>query len=65
MIVCLCKGVSDHRIRNAIHNGSQSVDELTLELGVCSGCGCCRETCEDLISECSGTATTVQVLCAA
>jgi bacterioferritin-associated ferredoxin len=57
MIVCVCNGVSDRDVKAAIKNGMTSVEALSANLGVASGCGCCRETCADMIAEhaCSGS----------
>ena len=56
MIVCVCHGVSDREIKTAIKNGAASVADLSANLGVATCCGCCRETCEDMVAEaaCSG-----------
>ena len=56
MIVCVCHGVSDREIKTAIKNGASSVADLSASLGVGTCCGCCRETCEDMVAEaaCSG-----------
>jgi bacterioferritin-associated ferredoxin len=56
MIVCVCHGVSDRTIKAAIKNGASSVEDLSANLGVGTCCGCCRETCSDMLAEaaCSG-----------
>ncbi|MDE2599496.1 MAG: (2Fe-2S)-binding protein [Rhodocyclaceae bacterium] len=56
MIVCVCHGVSDREIKTAIKNGASSVADLSASLGVGTCCGCCRETCADMVAEhaCSG-----------
>jgi bacterioferritin-associated ferredoxin len=56
MIVCVCNGISDRDVKTAIKNGMSSVEQLSANLGVANGCGCCRETCSDMIAEhaCSG-----------
>lgn len=41
MIVCVCKAVSDKRIRAAAASGVVSLRELTRELGVGTCCGKC------------------------
>lgn len=51
MIVCVCHGVSDRHIKAAIRDGATTVEALGAELGVATGCGCCREACGDLIAE--------------
>lgn len=51
MIVCVCHGVNDRDIRTAIKNGASSVEDLGASLGVGTCCGCCRETCNDMLAE--------------
>jgi len=41
MYVCVCKAVSDKKVRRAIDNGACSVRALRDELGVGSVCGRC------------------------
>ena len=55
MIVCLCKGINDHRIRDAVAGGCVSVSDLRRELGVASQCAKCarhaREVLDEALSE--------------
>jgi bacterioferritin-associated ferredoxin len=51
MIVCVCKSVSDRKIRAAIAEGMSSFDELQFELGVASCCGKCEESVRDVMAE--------------
>lgn len=57
MIVCVCNGISDRDVKTAIKNGASSVEDLGASLGVGTCCGCCRETCADMIAEarCAGS----------
>jgi bacterioferritin-associated ferredoxin len=41
MYVCLCKGLTDSDIRDAVASGTTSFKELRLSTGVSSGCGTC------------------------
>lgn len=52
MYVCLCNGVTDHCIREAIANGARSFEALqeTLEVSTC--CGCCDDEVRELLAEC-------------
>ncbi len=63
MIVCVCNGVSDRDVKTAIRNGANSVEALSASLGVASGCGCCRETCADMIAEahCPGSCASLHM----
>ncbi|MCL7715376.1 (2Fe-2S)-binding protein [Stenotrophomonas mori] len=51
MYVCICNGVTDHQIREAIENGCSSVSELTMRTGCGSTCGSCLGMAADLLSE--------------
>lgn len=52
MIVCVCKSVSDRRIRATIAEGADTFDELQFELGVATCCGKCEESVRDLMAQC-------------
>ncbi len=43
MIVCICRGVSDHQIRRAAAEGATSLECLQFELGVATQCGRCAD----------------------
>lgn len=49
MYVCICAAVSDRQIASAIEAGADSLDRLGFELGVGTGCGCCRETAQGML----------------
>lgn len=51
MIVCVCNRINDRTITQAIEAGADSIEALSMELGVCCGCGCCRQACESLLDE--------------
>ena len=51
MIVCVCKSVSDRKIRTAIADGVDSFDELQFELGVALCCGKCEESVRDVMAQ--------------
>lgn len=51
MYVCVCKGITDHQIRAAAHEGVSSVDELRDCLGVASRCGKCSALAADVLHE--------------
>ena len=50
MYICLCKAVTDSEIVDAIDNGASQLSHLE-EIGVGTGCGCCRESAQQLIDE--------------
>ncbi|PMR79024.1 (2Fe-2S)-binding protein [Halomonas urumqiensis] len=41
MYVCLCKGVSDHRIRQSVEEGARSWRDVQRETGCGTQCGKC------------------------
>jgi len=49
MIVCVCRRVSDHQIREAAAEGAVSLECLKTELGVATQCGRCAD-CASRIS---------------
>jgi bacterioferritin-associated ferredoxin len=52
MIVCVCKSVSDRRVRAAIAEGADSFEELQFELGVATCCGKCEASVRDVMAQC-------------
>jgi len=42
VFVCVCNGVTEEQIRNAVCAGASTLSELGVCLGVATGCGCCR-----------------------
>jgi bacterioferritin-associated ferredoxin len=52
MIVCVCKTVSDRKIRAAIAEGIDTFDELQFELGVATCCGKCEESVRQVMAQC-------------
>ncbi|EKE83896.1 bacterioferritin-associated ferredoxin [Idiomarina xiamenensis] len=51
MYVCLCKGVSDHTIRQAVDDGLSSMRELRQQYGVASQCGCCKQCAKEVLAD--------------
>ena len=51
MYVCICNAITDKDIRRAASRGATTVMDLTNELGVAAGCGSCRETAAEILSE--------------
>lgn len=51
MYVCICAAVTDHQIRRVVGAGAQTLDEVTMELGVAIRCGSCRELAQEVISQ--------------
>lgn len=51
MYVCLCKGVTDSQIKEAIFEGATSVSQLRKCLGVASQCGKCGITTREILQQ--------------
>ena len=51
MYVCICNGVTDSQILEAVANGCRSVAELTMRTGAGAGCGSCLELAAQLLDE--------------
>ncbi|AJD47803.1 bacterioferritin-associated ferredoxin [Isoalcanivorax pacificus W11-5] len=51
MYVCLCKGITDGQIREAVDQGCDSLRDLRRELGVASQCGKCARQARGVIRE--------------
>jgi bacterioferritin-associated ferredoxin len=49
MYVCVCPGVTDRPIRRPAGEGVREVHELTMRLGLGSGCGSCMEQAGELL----------------
>ena len=51
MYICLCKGVTDSQIRQAVCQGACSIRELRQRLGVASQCGKCGHCAQSLLRQ--------------
>jgi bacterioferritin-associated ferredoxin len=49
MIVCLCRGVSDRKVRLAVLEGAGTLKEVATRCGAGRGCGACHEQIRQLI----------------
>jgi bacterioferritin-associated ferredoxin len=48
MIVCICQRVSDRDIVRVVREGARSFEDLQIETGVASRCGCCQGCAREL-----------------
>jgi bacterioferritin-associated ferredoxin len=51
MFICVCNGITERQIREAVREGACSLDELGARLGVASGCGTCQEFARQVLHE--------------
>ena len=61
MYVCLCEGVTDGQIREAIYEGCCSYREVRETLGVASQCGKCACLAKQVVRETLGEVQQGQV----
>lgn len=50
MYVCICKGITDGQIRQAVTGGARSMRELRKQLDVCGGCGRCGKHAREVLA---------------
>ena len=51
MYVCLCKGITDRQIKEAVYDGATTVGQLRKCLGVASQCGKCGVTTREILQQ--------------
>ena len=51
MYVCLCKGITDSQIKNAIDDGATSLRALRKELGAMTQCGKCASLTKEILND--------------
>nr|6E6R_A Chain A, Bacterioferritin-associated ferredoxin [Pseudomonas aeruginosa] len=51
MYVCLCQGVTDNQIRDAIYEGCCSYEEVREATGVGTQCGKCASLAKQVVRE--------------
>ncbi|AKC86302.1 (2Fe-2S)-binding protein [Pseudoxanthomonas suwonensis] len=65
MYVCLCNGVTDRHIREAVEKGCGSVGELTMRTGCGASCGSCLDMAADMIAQMQAELPLPVLACAA
>lgn len=51
MYVCLCKGITDQSIRDAVYDGAESFRAVKKCLGAATECGQCASHVRDIIKD--------------
>lgn len=51
MFVCLCQGITDAQIRQAVRQGHGSFSQIKRELKIAAQCGRCREMVQSIINQ--------------
>jgi len=63
MIVCICRGVSERRIRQEIARGASSIDELR-RCGIGDQCGSCHPVLQLLLADAAAAVPSANAACA-
>lgn len=51
MYICVCKGVTDSAIRNAVYQGADRMRDLKTCLGVSEQCGICACDAKEVLEQ--------------
>jgi bacterioferritin-associated ferredoxin len=51
MYVCVCHGISESRLQQAIHEGARSFEQLQSCTGVATCCGACEPCARDMLGD--------------
>jgi bacterioferritin-associated ferredoxin len=51
MYVCVCHGISDKRLNQAIQEGARSFEQLQARTGVATCCGACEPCARQVLDE--------------
>lgn len=51
MYICLCRGVTDGHIREAVERGVDTMARVRQETGLCNQCGRCGEAARQVFEE--------------
>ena len=51
MYVCICHGISEKRLTQAVQEGAQSFEQLQARTGVATCCGCCESCARKVLEE--------------
>jgi len=63
MYVCICKGITDSQVQQAIDNGADYKD-LRQDLGIATDCGQCGSICKNMVSKSKQTCAFYEVIAA-
>lgn len=51
MFVCICNGIRDVDVKEAVSQGASTLEDLQATLGVATCCGCCASCAESYIQK--------------
>lgn len=49
MFVCICKGITDSQIRDAVEQGAESIADVREQLGTSTQCGRCVSAVKEVV----------------
>ena len=51
MYICICNAITERDVRECVRKGCCSMNDLSVELGVGTGCGRCRPAAKEILDE--------------
>ncbi|MCZ2135607.1 MAG: (2Fe-2S)-binding protein [Burkholderiales bacterium] len=51
MIVCVCHGINERTLRQAVDAGATTMSDLIGATGVSTCCGCCADCARDVLDQ--------------
>jgi bacterioferritin-associated ferredoxin len=61
MIVCICAGISEQKLRAVIVDGATTMKAIERRCGAGAGCGACRPLVRECLRECRAESTQLAV----
>ena len=56
MYICLCNAITEKAVRECAQSGACSLEQLSSELGIGTGCGRCCECAKEVLRDVHGGA---------
>ena len=50
MIVCVCKNISDKKIKESLNN-NKTFEDMQFELGLCTNCEKCKDCIQSILED--------------
>lgn len=49
MYICICNAITERQVVAAVAQGASTLEDLQIDLGVATNCGCCAETAQEYL----------------
>lgn len=49
MYICICNAITDRQITASVAAGATTLEDLQIDLGVATNCGCCADTAREYL----------------